>query len=102
MDALRLDGDAVVLGALRRRGEWLEVRLVNLSPEPAAATLTGGLTDAREASLLGEPAAPLEVAGGALRLEMRGAQIRTVQVRRTETAPARATVLDASGPRQNV
>jgi hypothetical protein len=90
-----------VLTSLRRRGEWLEARIVNLAPEASSATLHGELTAAREASLRGEPGASLEVRDGGLRLELRASEIRTVQVRRPERAPRRATVLDASGPRQN-
>ncbi|MDQ2689569.1 MAG: alpha-mannosidase, partial [Chloroflexota bacterium] len=100
--ALALDGEQVVLSSLRRRDDgWLEARIVNLAPEARAARLSGGLTDARDASLRGEPGEPLVVTDGALALRLRPAEIRTIQLRRRETALGRATVLDASGPRQN-
>jgi hypothetical protein len=92
----------VVLSSLRRREDgWLEVRMVNLASEPRAALLAGDLTDAREATLRGEAGAALVVTDGELRLDLRPAEIRTVQVRRTESAAGHADVLDAPGPRQN-
>ena len=63
--------------------------------------LVGGLTDARDASLRGEPGHALPVSNGSLRLELRPAEIRTVQLRGRETALGRPDVLDASGPRQS-
>ncbi|HEY8169879.1 MAG TPA: alpha-mannosidase [Candidatus Limnocylindria bacterium] len=100
--ALSLEGALVDLSALRRReGGWLEVRVVNLSPEPQHAVLRGNLTEAREASLRGEPGEPMPVEDGALVLELRAAEIRTIQVRRVETAVARGDLLDVSGPRQH-
>jgi mannosylglycerate hydrolase len=101
VEVLRLDGADVALTSLRRRDDWLEARIVNLSERATVAVLRGGLTAARDASLRGEPAGDLEVASGAVRLELRGAEIRTVQVQRPESAAPRATVLDAGGPRQN-
>jgi alpha-mannosidase len=101
LDAIRLDGPNVVLSSLRRRDGWLEARLVNLSDGPASAMLHGDLTAAREASLRGEPGEALDVADGALPLELRAAEIRTVQLQRPDRAPKPATILDASGPRQN-
>jgi mannosylglycerate hydrolase len=87
---------------LRRRADgWLEVRMVNLASEPRAALLAGDLIDARDATLRGEPGPTLAVTDGALRLHLRPAEIRTVQVRRTESAVGHADVLDAPGPRQN-
>jgi len=101
-DALSLEGEQIVLSSLRRRDDGrLEARIVNLAPEPRAATLRGGLTEAREATLRGEPGDALDVADGGLHLELRSAEIRTVQVRRRETALRRVEVLDASGPRHS-
>ena len=102
LDAFSLEGDGVVLASLRRRDDaWLEARIVNLAPGPRSARLSGGLLEARNASLRGEVSDPLPVTDGALTLELRGAEIRTVQVRREETASVRAEVLDATGPRQS-
>jgi len=99
---LSVEADGVVLTSLRRRpGGWLEARIVNLSSEPRRAVMHGRLTEAREATLRGEPGAALEVADGALALALRSAEIRTVQLRRIESATGRAEILDAAGPRQS-
>jgi alpha-mannosidase len=74
----------VVLSSLRRRGDWLELRLVCQHPEPVSATVGGGLVDARAADLLGRPGPRLPVASGALRLDLRPWEIRTVQLRKEE------------------
>ncbi len=101
-DTLALDGPNVVLTSLRRRTEgWLEARVVNLAAEPVVATLRGALTEAREASLRGEPGAPLPIAGGALALELGPAEIRTVQLRRRADATRRAPAPGPVGPRQS-
>jgi alpha-mannosidase len=101
-NALAIEGEQIDLSSLRRRGDgWLEARVVNLSAEARPAVLRGGLLEAREASLRGEPGASLTVADGCVTLQLRPAEIRTVQLRRTETASGRPDVLDAAGPRQN-
>jgi hypothetical protein len=101
-ETLAIDGENVDLSALRRRDDgWLELRIVNLAAAPQRAAIRGGLIAARESSLLGEPEGPIPTDDGAIILDMGAAEIRTVQVRRTETGVARASVLDASGPRQN-
>ena len=100
-EALRIEGDCVDLSSLRRRDEgWLEVRIVNLASAPRRAVLHGGLREAREADLRGAPGAsvPLD-ARGSLPLDLKPAEIRTVQVRRRETAVGKPDVLDAAGPR---
>ena len=101
-DGLALEGEAGVgLTALRRRAEgWLEARVVNLAGRPSSVTLRGELTAARDASIRGEPGPALEVVDGTLRLELGPAEIRTVQLRRSERAIGSAQVLDAIGPRQ--
>ena len=99
---LALSGDQVELTSLRRRpGGWLEARIVNLAPEARRAVLSGGIEAARDASMRGEPGGGLPVAGGALTLDLGAAEIRTVQLQRTETATRRVDLLDAAGPRQN-
>jgi alpha-mannosidase len=101
-EMLALEGDGVVLTAVRRRaGGWTEVRVVNLAADRRAATLRGAIVEAREASLRGEPGTAIGVADGAIALDLGPAEIRTVQLRRTESSLARAEVLDASGPRQS-
>ena len=100
-EAFALESDAVELSALRRRDGWVEARVVNLTSESRTAVLRGGIVDARDASLRGQPGAAIEVTEGAVRLDLGPAEVRTVQVRRRETAAGRAEMLDATGPRQN-
>jgi alpha-mannosidase len=101
-EGLALEGDQVALSSLRRRSDgWLEARVVNLAADARTAVVRGDLTDAREASLRGEPGEALPVADGAVRLDLRPAEIRTMQLRRRETAAGKPDVLDASGPRQS-
>jgi mannosylglycerate hydrolase len=78
---LAVDGDGVVLSALRRRGQWLELRLVCQQPAPSTATVTSQVVEAREADLLGRPGSALPVHGGVLRLDLAAWQIATVQLR---------------------
>ncbi|HTE69816.1 MAG TPA: alpha-mannosidase [Actinomycetes bacterium] len=78
---LAVEGDGVVLSALRRRGDWLELRLACQHPAPTTATVTSGLLAAREADLLGRAGADLPVPGGTLRLDLGAWEIRTVQLR---------------------
>ena len=102
-DALRLAGEGLVLSSLRRRDDgWLEARIVNLAGEPRTASLGPAITEAREADLRGFSGPKLTVeADGELRVDIGGSEIRTIQLRRRETALAGADLLDASGPRQN-
>ena len=78
---LAVEGDGVVRSALRRRRDWLELRLACQHPDPVTATVGGGLQAAREADLLGRPGAPLPLAGGTLRLELGAWEIRTLLLR---------------------
>ena len=79
---LAVAGDGVVLSSLRRRGEWLELRLACESPEPCSAMVSGAFREAREADLLGRPGASLPLDGGGLRLELGAWEVRTVQLLR--------------------
>jgi mannosylglycerate hydrolase len=85
---LEVAGEGVALSALRRRGEWLELRLAREHPEPGTATVGGGVVAAREADLLGRPGADLPVAGGSLRLELGAWEVRSVQLRLAQGASA--------------
>ncbi|RJL34447.1 glycoside hydrolase family 38 C-terminal domain-containing protein [Bailinhaonella thermotolerans] len=78
---LSVTGDGVVLGALRRRDEWTEVRLISQTPEPTRAHLTGPFTEARHCDLLGAPTTPLKVADGRATLPLRPWQIATVHLK---------------------
>jgi alpha-mannosidase len=84
---LSVDGAGVVLSSLRRRGDWLELRLACQHPSPTTATIGGGLVAARAADLLGRPGPDLPVAGGALRLDLRAWEVRTVQLRLDKDGP---------------
>jgi alpha-mannosidase len=82
---LSLDG--ATLTALRRRDGWLELRVVRLRPDggPVRIVLPHDATDrleAREADLLGRAGDPIAVSGDAVRLELGGWEIRTLQLRR--------------------
>jgi alpha-mannosidase len=102
-DALRLEGDDVVLSSLRRRdGGWLEARLVNLSGRPRRARLGPDIAAAREASLRGEAGDDLPLEDGHVAVALGPAEIRTIQLRRRETSLGRAEILDAAGPRQSI
>ncbi|HEX7224931.1 MAG TPA: hypothetical protein VF367_05070, partial [Candidatus Limnocylindria bacterium] len=101
--SLELTGENVVLTSLRRRDDgWLEARIVNLAPVRVAASLRGALETARGADLRGQPGEALSVDDGTLSLDLGPAEIRTVQLRRTESSLGRADVLDAAGPRQSL
>jgi len=78
---LWVEGPGVVLSSLRRRGDWLELRLACQHPMPVAATVGGRVVAARAADLLGRPGPDLPVAGGVLRLDLRPWEVRTVQLR---------------------
>jgi mannosylglycerate hydrolase len=80
-DGLTVEGAGVMLSSLRRRGDWLELRLACQHPFPATATVGGGVVAARAADLLGRPGPDLPVAGGVLRLDLRAWEVRTVQLR---------------------
>jgi alpha-mannosidase len=100
-DVLALDGPNVVLTSLRRRADgWLEARIVNLASDEVRATLRGAITEAREATLLGDPVRAMDPVDGALDMTLGPAEIRTVQLRRRERTYARPRFADA-GPRLN-
>jgi len=83
VEGLRLDGDGVVLSALRRRASALELRLVAERPDATTATihLPGGIAAARDVDLLGRVGAPLEVAAdGSLSVPLRAWEIRTIRL----------------------
>lgn len=87
--ALRIDGPGVVLSSLRRRGDWLELRVVNETPHPRTATMVMSGEEARRADLLGRPGDPLPLDADGLAIDLGPWQIETVQVRRTRAVGAR-------------
>ncbi len=88
---IRLEGDGVVLSALRRRDDHLELRIVNELAVPTRASVHLPLASAREADLLGRPGADLATARDRLDLDLGPWEIRTVQLQR------RAPATDAAG-----
>ncbi|MGH9068704.1 MAG: hypothetical protein ACRD0J_14630, partial [Acidimicrobiales bacterium] len=84
---LSVAGPGVVLSSLRRRGDWLELRVVAEHPEPTTAVVGPGLARARRADLLGRPGDPLPVEGGSLSLPLAPFEIATVQLQREPGRP---------------
>lgn len=78
---LQVDGRGVALTALRRRGEWLEARLVAERGTSVTAVVRGSFSEAREVDLLGRPGAPLRPDDGGLELSLGPWEIRTLQLR---------------------
>ena len=94
LDGLRIDGQGIVVSSIRRRGPWLELRLVNEMAVPSAATIQAPLERAREVDLLGRPGAEIAIDGEPFVLDLGPFEIRTVQVHVTRergfvAAPAR-------------
>ena len=81
-DGPALEGRGVQLVSLRRRGQWLELRLVAAHPLPTTATIHAGCVEARTCDLLGRALAPLPVLDGSVRLDLTAFEIRTIQLRR--------------------
>ncbi|HTG40939.1 MAG TPA: alpha-mannosidase, partial [Methylomirabilota bacterium] len=79
---LEVSGDGVVLSALRRRGDWLEARVVLQGSQPVEAVIRSGFAVARRVDLLGRPGGELALeAPGLLRLELAPWEIATFQLR---------------------
>jgi alpha-mannosidase len=85
---LTIEGDGVVLSALRRRGDRLELRIVAETPIATEAIIRGPFDEARDADLLGRPMGPLVGEPGRLRVPLGPWEIRTIHLR---PAPERAT-----------
>ena len=83
VEGLSVQGTGVAMTSLRRRGDWLELRLVAESPRATTALVGSAgapLTAARTCDLLGREGETLSVEGGVLLLPMRPWQIVTVQL----------------------
>ena len=78
---LSIEGEGVVLSALTRRDDWLELRIVAEHRSPTRTRIVAGIREAREVDLLGRPGAALTVKDGALELALGAWEIRTVQLR---------------------
>ena len=82
MAGLAIEGRGVVLSALRRRSEWLELRLVAEHATPTEAVVRGEFREARFVDLLGREGAALAVEDGSvLRLPLGAWEIATVRLR---------------------
>jgi len=84
VEGLSVQGAGVAMTSLRRRGDWLELRLVAESSQATTAlvgTAETPVTAARACDLLGREGETLPVDGGVLRLPMRPWQIVTVQLK---------------------
>ena len=90
IEGLRIDGEGVVLSSLRRRGDWLELRIVNERAERQRALIRMPLEEAREADLLGRPGASSRVDVEGLTIDLDPWEIRTIQVRPSPTEEAAA------------
>ena len=81
---VRIEGEGVILSACRRRGEWLELRIVHESGEDGRAVIHAPIEAALDADLLGRPGAAIPlVPGTPLELALGPWEIRTVHVRVT-------------------
>ena len=92
VEGLSVLGPGVAMTSLRRRGDWLELRLVAETSEATTALVgstSAPVTAARTCDLLGREGETLPVEGGLLRLPMRPWQIQTVQLRTAAMALAR-------------
>jgi mannosylglycerate hydrolase len=78
---LSVAGRGVTMTSLRRREDWLELRLVAYSDAPTVATV-GPLTEARRADLLGRPADTIPLTDDHLTLPLAPWEIATIQLRR--------------------
>ena len=86
-EGLAIEGHGVVLTALRRRGDWLELRLVAETASATEAVVHGPFDEARDADLLGRPLGAIETGPGTVRVPLEPWEIRTVQLRsRTDTS----------------
>jgi len=84
VEGLSVQGRGVAMTSLRRRGDWLELRLVAETPTDTTALVGAAgapVTTARICDLLGRDGETLPVHDGVLRLPMRAWQIVTVQLR---------------------
>ena len=76
-----MEGAGVVLSALRRRGEWLELRLVAEHATATEAIVRGDFSEARAVDLLGRTGAELPCSESLLRLPLGAWEIATVRLR---------------------
>jgi mannosylglycerate hydrolase len=85
---LAIEGEGIMLSSLRRRRDWLEMRLVNQHPRPVTAEVRGAFERAREVDLIGRPGQALAVEHGKLEVMLSPWEIKTVQMAQRASAPA--------------
>jgi alpha-mannosidase len=78
---LSIEGSGVVLSALRRRGDWLELRLAAEHASPTVAVIRGAFREARGVDLLGREGPEFPVSASVLRLPLDPWEIATVRLR---------------------
>ena len=76
-----VSGVGVVMTALRRRGEWLELRLVAETSAPTEAAIHGDFHEARAVDLLGRDLGPLPCGESLMHLPMGAWEIATIRLR---------------------
>jgi mannosylglycerate hydrolase len=78
---LEIDGPGVVLSALRRVDDWLELRLVAERATAGAVTVRGPFDQAQEVDLLGRVGADLEGSAGSTTVRLGPWEVRTIRLR---------------------
>ena len=86
---LRIEGPGVILSSLRRRGDWLELRVVNETAERATARIHMSVDDARRADLLGRAGDVVPLDPDGLTVDLGPWEIGTFQVRPPPSLAAR-------------
>ena len=82
VSGLAIEGEGVVLSSLRRRGEWLELRVVAEHGSATEAIVRGSFREAHVVDLLGREGASLPVEDGSvLRLPLGPWEIATLRLR---------------------
>jgi mannosylglycerate hydrolase len=79
-EGLAIDGNGVILSALRRDGDWLELRVACERPEGGPFTIRGPFLEAYEADMLGNAGSQLAVQDGNVRLTIAPWEIRTLRL----------------------
>ena len=80
---LTVSGRGVVLTALHRRDDWLEIRIVAERPHATTATIAAGISAARNVDFLGRPGDKVEVLpDGSVLVPLDPWEIRTIQIQR--------------------
>ena len=90
VEGLSVQGQGVVMTSLRRRGDWLELRLVaetTMTTTALVGSTTAPVMAARVCDLLGREGESLPVEDGVLRLPILPWQILTVQLSLAQAAP---------------